>query len=173
MKNTSISTLFLLLLTFVFTGLNAQQELSMNASQTAISKGNKPAGADAEANVRAMLAAADQGNLEKFMSYWAPKFEVFFNGQLTSSDDMKKRVAAFRTGFPDVKRVIDEVIVNGNTVTVRGWMTGTNAGKFMGNEPTGKAIKAHLLCVFKLNGNGKIETGWVDTDMETLKSQLK
>ena len=174
MKKTSIFSLFFLLFTLAVAGLRAQDELSMATGQANYNGPKREAKAiDPEATVRAMLAAADNGDMEKFMSYWAPKFEVYFNGKLTSAEDMKKRVTVFKAGFPNVKRVIDEVTVSGNTVIVHGWMTGTNTGKFMDKDATGKTIKAHLLCIFKLNADGKIVSGTVDTDMDALKSQLK
>lgn len=127
----------------------------------------------AELDIRAMLAAADAGDGERFMGYWLPDAPNYFAGKKTSGDDMKKRVAAFKTAFPDIKRTLDEVIVSGNSVTVRGWVTGTNTGQFRGQAPTGRAITVAWLGLYKLNAAGKIETGWVEFDTATLDVQLK
>lgn len=127
----------------------------------------------AELDIRAMLAAADAGEGEKFMAYWATDAPNYFAGKQTSGDDMKKRIVGFKTAFPDIKRNLDEVIVSGNSVTVRGWVTGTNTGQFRGQAPTGKSIKIAWLGLYKLNAAGKIESGWVEFDTAELEKQVK
>jgi predicted ester cyclase len=129
--------------------------------------------ATAETSIRNMFVAADAGDSEKFMSFWADNGANYFAGKMTTQEDMKKRIPAFKAAFPDIKRVLEDVVVSGNTVTVRGWVTGTNKGKFMGNEPTGNSIKVHFLGFYKLNAAGKIEAGWVEFDTEALVSQVK
>lgn len=126
-----------------------------------------------EADIRAMLAAADAGNAEKFMHFWVADGVNYFAGKQTSNEDMKKRIIALKAAFPDIKRNLDEVVVSGNTVTVRGWVTGTNTGPFQGQAPTGNAVKVSWLGFYKLNAAGKIESGWVEFDTATLKSQVK
>jgi len=84
--------------------------------------------AKAELDIRTMLAAADEGNGDKFMDYRLSNAPNYFAGKQTSGEDMKKRIIGFKAGFPDIKRTLDEVIVSGNSVTVRGLVTGTNGG---------------------------------------------
>lgn len=147
-----------LLLTFITASLFAQ---------------NAPA-AQEEMNVRSMLEAADRGDAEKFFSYWSSgKTENYFAGAYTSDEDMKKRIVAFKAAFPDIKRNLEEVIVSGNTVTVRGWVTGTNKGPFMGQAPTNNPIKVSWLGLYHLDTNGKIEKGWVEFDTAVLQNQVK
>lgn len=129
--------------------------------------------AAAEATVRGLMTAADAGDLGKFMGYWAADGVNYFAGKQTSGDDMKKRIAAFKAAFPDIKRGIDEVIVSGNSVTVRGWVTGTNTGQFRGQAPTGNPIKVAWLGLYQLNAAGKIQRAWVEFDTAELDSQLK
>jgi|APTNR8051073442_1049403.scaffolds.fasta_scaffold00281_27 predicted ester cyclase len=127
-----------------------------------------------ELNIRAMLEAADRGDAEKFFTYWsAGKTENYFAGAQTSDDDMKKRIVAFKAAFPDIKRNLEEVIVSGNTVTVRGWVTGTNKGQFMGQAPTNNSIKVSWLGLYHLDVNGKVEKGWVEFDTAALQNQVK
>lgn len=126
-----------------------------------------------ELDIRAMLDAADEGNGEKFMSYWADNAPNYFAGKQTSGEDMKRRIVGFKTGFPDIKRNVEEVIVSGGNATVRGFVTGTNTGQFRGQAPSGKAIKVPWLGLYKINASGKIESGWVEFDTATLDSQLK
>lgn len=135
-------------------------------------KGIPTSSAVAESTVRAMLEAADAGDGEKFMAFWAPNGINYFAGKQTSGDDMKKRIMAFKQGFPDIKRRLDEVIVAGNSVTVRGQVTGVNKGIFKGQRPTGKAIDIQWLGLYKLNQAGKIESGWVEFDAQEIDRQL-
>lgn len=135
-------------------------------------KGIPTSSAVAESAVRAMLEAADAGDGDKFMAFWAPDGINYFAGKQTSGDDMKKRIMAFKQGFPDIKRKLDEVTVSGNNVTVRGQVTGINSGIFKGQRPTGKAINIHWIGLYKLNQAGKIESGWVEFDTQEIDRQL-
>lgn len=150
--------------------LNTQ--FDMKAFEAQLMAGLPDPAAAAEANIRAMLAAADVGDVEKFMGYWAVNGINYFAGKQTSGEDMKKRIAAFKTAFPDIQRILEEVVVAGNSVTVRGWVTGTNQGTFQGKAPTGNKIKVAWLGFYKLNAAGNIENGWVEFDTKTLDTQL-
>ena len=52
---------------------------------------------------------------------------------------VKDVVTAVRTGFPDFKEVVEEVIIAGEKVVTRFTASGTHLGPFMGLAPTGKA----------------------------------
>ena len=125
-----------------------------------------------EAGIRAMIAAADAGEAEKFMGYWADGAANYFAGKQTSGEDMKSRILGLKSAFPDIKRNLDEVTVCGNSATVRGWVTGTNTGPFRGQAPTGRAIRIAWLGLYKLNADGKIESGWVEFDTAALTNQV-
>lgn len=129
--------------------------------------------AAAEATVRAMIAAADAGDVEKFMGFWAVDGVNYFAGKQTSGDDMKNRIAGMKAAFPDIHRTLDAVIVCGNSVTVRGWVSGTNKGMYQGQAPTGNAVQIAWLGLYQLNAEGKIKSGWVEFDTATLRSQVK
>jgi steroid delta-isomerase-like uncharacterized protein len=148
-------------------------QFDMKAFESQLVAGLPNPALKAELDIRAMLAAADEGNGEKFMAYWLPDAPNYFAGKQTSGDDMKKRILGFKMGFPDIKRNLEEVIVSGKSVTVRGWVTGTNTGQFRGQAATGSAIKVPWLGLYKLNAAGKIEAGWVEFDTAMLDSQLK
>ncbi|MFN0034340.1 MAG: ester cyclase [Saprospiraceae bacterium] len=129
--------------------------------------------AAAEATVRGIMAAADAGDGEKLIAYFAPDAKHYFSGQPNTNDELKKRVAAFKIGFPDIKRTMEEVIVNGNVITLRGSLTGTNTGAFMGAPATNNKIKVSVLGVYKLNSAGKVTEAWVEMDRATIQMQLK
>jgi hypothetical protein len=53
--------------------------------------------------------------------------------------------ATFYAGIPDLEHRIEEVIAEGDRVTVRFRLTGTNSGSFMGHPPSGSGSTPALL----------------------------
>lgn len=158
--------------------LNAQgkciyHEATKGGTEVFRQLGVDPIAAMHEANIRAMLVAADEGSVDKFMSYWAPGAINYFAGKQTSDDDLRKRIGGMKSAFPDIKRTLDEVVVSGRHVTVKGWVTGTNKGTYQGQAPTGNSVKVAWLGLYKLNAEGKIQEGTVEFDTDVLNSQVK
>lgn len=132
-----------------------------------------PRKAAAEAAVMGILAAADAGDAEKMASYFAPDAKHYFAGIANTTDELKKRVAGFKAGFPDIKRSLTIVASSNNSVTIKGWLTGTNTGTFMGKPATNNKIKVSVLGVYNFNEEGKVTEAWVEMDSATLMGQLK
>lgn len=128
--------------------------------------------AAAENTCREMLAAADAGDAEKMLSYFAADSKHYFSGVQNTNDELKKRVAAFKMGFPDVHRDLTVLASANGVVTLKGWLVGTNTGSFMGKPATGNKIKVSALGVYKIGADGKITEGWVEMDSAALMSQL-
>lgn len=126
----------------------------------------------AEMNVRALLAAVDDGDVNLYFNYCTPDAKAYFSGLEVTSDQLKSRITGLKTAFPDIKRNIDEIAVSGSTVAVRGYITGTNSGSFMGRPATGKTVKTSYLAFYKLNDAGKVTTSWVESDIAGLQQQL-
>lgn len=132
-----------------------------------------PRNAVAEATIRNIMAAADAGDTEKLLSCFTPDAKHYFNGAITSNEELKKRVAGFKTGFPDVKRTLTVVANSNGAITAQGWLTGTNTGSFMGMPVTGNKVKVSVLAAYKLNDAGKVTESWVEVDNGALLGQLK
>lgn len=128
--------------------------------------------AAAEATVRGILAAADAGDTEKLTSFFKADAVHYFSGQPNSMADFKKRVAAFKTGFPDVRRELKVLYAGNGIVTVQGWLTGTHNGVFMGRAATGKKVRVSALGYYKLDAAGKVTEAWVEMDTAALQGQL-
>ncbi|MBK8955192.1 MAG: ester cyclase [Saprospiraceae bacterium] len=79
----------------------------------------------------------------------------------------------FKSGFPDVKRSLKVVASGHGSVSVQGWLTGTNKGVFMGKPATGNKINVSALGVYKFNEDGKVSEAWVELDGATMINQLK
>ena len=129
--------------------------------------------AKAELDLRAFLEAADQGDVQKAFSYCAVDAVHHFGGEALQGEAVKKRILGFKAGFPDIKRGIDEIMVCGNVVTIRGWVTGTNSGAFMGAQATGNKVRVSYLSIYKLDNAGKIAEAWVEFDRAAVEKQLK
>src|SRR5712664_1320277 len=83
----------------------------------------------------------------------------------------KKRVALYRTAFPDLRLTIEDVIAEGQTVMARWSCRGTHKGALSGIAPTGKQITISGITVGRL-ANGKIAESYVSWDALGLMQQL-
>jgi steroid delta-isomerase-like uncharacterized protein len=83
----------------------------------------------------------------------------------------KKRATLYRTAFPDVRLMIEDIIAEGETVTARWSCKGTHKGDLRGIAPTGKQFTISGISVARLT-NGKMVEGWVNWDALGLMQQL-
>lgn len=89
----------------------------------------------------------------------------------TGPEAFKMVVALFRTAFPDITVTLEDVVAEGDLVATRGYFTGTHQGDFNGIPPTGKAINAPYIDLWRLE-NGKAAENWVQIDMMGILQQL-
>lgn len=150
--------------------LNTQFDLKSFESQ--LMMGINPM-ASAEQTALNLLAAADEGNVEKMLTYLSSDSKHYFGGVSTSNEELGKRVLGFKSAFPDIKRELTVVSSCNGTVVLKGWLVGTNTGSFMGRPATGKKIKVSALGVYKFNAEGKITEGWVEMDTAGFMAQLQ
>ena len=64
-----------------------------------------------------------------------------FPGQQQGREGLKQVIGAFRTAFPDIHWVIEEMVGEGEKVFSRFTWHGTHRGEFFGVPATGKQIK--------------------------------
>lgn len=76
------------------------------------------------------------------------------------------------TAFTDRRYTVDEILVQGEKVIARIFMTSVHAGEFAGNSPTGKVVCATQFREFRVT-DGRIaeHRGWFDT--ATLLPQIQ
>lgn len=65
--------------------------------------------------------------------------------------------------FPDIHYTIEDLIAEGDRVTVRWTWTGTHRGDFAGIQPTGKSVTNEGVAIFQLR-DAKIIRSWTLTD---------
>lgn len=133
-----------------------------------------PPATDAESNIRALFAAMDAGQVEKFQHYCAADFLIthpFFPAP--------QPVAVFqgiiqgqKAGFPDMQHEITDIFVAGNKAAVRGIFKGANSGSMQGNPPTNNKVSLPFTVTFDLDAQGKIKHQYVSFDTASFNNQL-
>lgn len=73
--------------------------------------------------------------------------------------------------FPDVNVTPEQVLAEGNFVTVRSTMTGTQHGEFMGMPASHKSFRVTLIDILEVE-NGRITQRWGLLDAATMMEQL-
>lgn len=74
--------------------------------------------------------------------------------------------------FADRRYTVDEILVQGEKVIARIFMTTVHSGDFAGNAPTGKTVKATQFREFRvIDGKIAAHRGWFDT--ATLLPQIQ
>lgn len=68
-------------------------------------------------------------------------------------------VNMYRTGAPDLKMTIEDLIAEGDQVAARWVATGTHTGEMMGMPPTGQKVTFRAISWFLLK-NGRIAVEW-------------
>jgi steroid delta-isomerase-like uncharacterized protein len=84
---------------------------------------------------------------------------------------VKKNIITFRTGFPDLQWVIEDVIAEGDKVVLRLTLHGTHLGEFHGIPATGKQVTMQEIVIWEVR-DGQIRTGWFAFDGLGLRIQL-
>ena len=58
---------------------------------------------------------------------------------------------------------LEEMIAEGDLVSIRGTFQATHNGEFLGIQPTGTKLRCPMLWMFRVK-EGKIQEGWIDSD---------
>jgi steroid delta-isomerase-like uncharacterized protein len=80
-------------------------------------------------------------------------------------------IAAVRTGFPDFRVTIEDMIAEGDKVASRWTARGTHQGELMGIPPTGRQATWTTMTIYRFAGS-KIVEAWWSKDMLGLLVQL-
>jgi steroid delta-isomerase-like uncharacterized protein len=92
-------------------------------------------------------------------------------GLTQGREQLKQRVALFRTAFPDIHFSQDDVVGENDTVVVRYTYRGTHRGVFAGVEPSGRSITIMGILIAQLK-DGRIQEAWSAFDSAELMKQL-
>jgi len=78
----------------------------------------------------------------------------------------------FFTALPDLHLVIEDSIFGEDKIVARCTHSGTQSGKFLGVEPTGKQIKFGTIDIWRVEG-GKLAEHWDQVDFAGILKQLR
>jgi steroid delta-isomerase-like uncharacterized protein len=94
-----------------------------------------------------------------------------FPGQPTGPEGVKAVVSMFRSGMPDLRLNILDMIAEGDKVVVRYTVEGTHEGELFGVAPTGRRVSIESMTVERVS-DGKIREHWRITDSLDMMQQL-
>ena len=78
----------------------------------------------------------------------------------------------FRSGIPDIRITVDQVIGEGDTTAVRFTAHGTHTGDGLGVKATNRPIRVTGICMLRWKDDGKIAKGWNEFDAAGLMRQI-
>ena len=143
----------------------------------------RPTPADADA-CTSDNAAANAALLERYVAavnaHDTSSFAgIFTDGYLQRSGRSPPGLAAqienaqrFFTALPDLHLVVEDRIFGGDKIVARCTYTGTQNGKFLGVDPTGKQIKFGTIDIWRVEG-GKLAEHWDQVDFAGILKQLR
>lgn len=91
--------------------------------------------------------------------------------EYASEEAMKQHVAFFESAFPHYELFADDMIAEGDKVTVCARFRGTHNGDLMGIAPTGKEVTLPFIIVYQI-ADGKIAGHTMAIDQMDLMKQL-
>ena len=92
-------------------------------------------------------------------------------GQQQGREGLKQVISAFRTAFPDIRWVIEEMVAEGDKVFSRFTWHGTHRGEFFGVPATGRQISVKGMVVDRVVA-GKMAESRLLMDGLRMMSQL-
>lgn len=124
--------------------------------------------------VRRFWGVWEEGNIGLVDELLAPDYvnhSPGMPGQPAGPDGVKAIVSMFRSGIPDLKVVIDDMIAEGDKVAVRYTIEGTHEGDLFGVPPTGHRVSIESFTVERVS-DGRIREHWRVTDTLDMMQQL-
>jgi predicted ester cyclase len=85
--------------------------------------------------------------------------QSFGPGHAPGAEGVKAVIGSLRRAFSDFHLEIEDVAVAGETVWLRMRGSGTNDGSFMGNPPSGRAMRIDVVDVLRVR-DGRIAEHW-------------
>jgi steroid delta-isomerase-like uncharacterized protein len=80
-------------------------------------------------------------------------------GQPAGAEGGEYVVTTMHTAHPDLRFTIDDLVAEGDRVTIRWTLRGTNTGAMLGRPPTGQPVELKAIAIFRIAG-GKIAERW-------------
>ncbi len=115
----------------------------------------------------------NNGNVGEAAAFLAEGFlsHNTFHVQIVGPREYGKAVTDFRAAFPDLHTTLEDVLVDGDRVAVRGTDRGTHLGDFGGFPASGREVTLSWIEIFRME-DGKAVEGWVESDPAVLRDQI-
>jgi steroid delta-isomerase-like uncharacterized protein len=129
---------------------------------------------ESKAIVRRFWGVWEEGNIDLVDELLAPDYinhTPATPDQPTGPEGVKGVVAMFRSGMPDLRVVIEDMIAEGDKVAVRYTLEGTHEGELFGVPPTGQRLSIKSISVERVSA-GKVREHWRVTDSLDMMQQL-
>ena len=115
--------------------------------------------------------AWERGEFGVIDELYATDYQGPLPGSPAGPEGERQHVAMIRSTFSDLEMRIDDLVAEGETVVLRGSMSGTDTGGFMGRAPTGRRVTFWGVTVYHFSGE-RISASWTGADMLGLLIQL-
>ena len=129
---------------------------------------------ESKAVMRRFWEVWERGDIDRLDELLAPDY---VNHTLAAPDlppgpeGVKEVVSMFRSGMPDLRVVIEDMIAEDDRVATRYALEGTHGGDLFGVAPTGRHLTIKSMTVERLS-EGKIVEHWRVTDELDMMRQL-
>jgi steroid delta-isomerase-like uncharacterized protein len=127
-----------------------------------------------KAIMRRYFSVFKQGNIDLLDELLAPDYvnhTPAIPDLPTGPEGVKGVVSMFRSGMPDLRAVVEDMIAEGDKVATRYTLEGTHEGELFGVPPTGKWLSIKSISVERVS-EGRIREHWRVTDSLEMMQQL-
>lgn len=127
-----------------------------------------------KALIRQLYEAVNAGDLDSLDAIVSDDFiehEEFPGLPTRGPEAPKAALGMFKAAFPNLEMTADDVLADGDKVVVRGTMSGTHMGDFMGIAPTNNSFKVQYIDIIQFD-DGKATAHWGITDQAAMMQQL-
>ena len=91
--------------------------------------------------------------------------------EYVADDELKQHVEFFWSAFPGYQVIAEDIIGDGDKVSVRAVFKGDHEGELMGILPTHKHVEVPFQIIYRIS-SGKIAEHWMSIDQMALMQQL-
>jgi len=90
----------------------------------------------------------------------------------TNKEGFKEFIYSLWRAFPDIRIIFEDIIIEGNKVAGRYYLTGTHKGEFLDIQATDKQFKVNGMTIFSFRDE-KVTERWNIVDIISLTGQLR
>jgi predicted ester cyclase len=164
---TQVQTMIIAVVAVVIVAAGVYYFMSMQmGAPTATEQANMALG-------RSMWNDVSTGNLNALDNIYSSDYKRYLSATATplTAAQQKARLTGLRTVFPDLTLTIENMVAEGDLVSVRMTVTGTQQGAYQGIAPTGKKVTIAAFEIVRIQ-NGKVVEHWGGPDTYDMLTQL-